>query len=116
MALMREGKFREGIAHFAEALRIRPSAGAHFNLGLAHLEAREPEEAVKCFEESLRLQPDNAGVQFHLALALDAQKDRSADARAAARKARELAVAAGQADLVAKANALLEQQAMEKRE
>jgi tetratricopeptide (TPR) repeat protein len=109
VALMRQGKLREGITHFSEVLRINPSPDAHFNLGVAHLQLNEPKEAAGCFVESLRLEPNAPKTQYHLALALAAQKDRSQEAIAAAEKARDLARAAGQPELAAKAQALLNQ-------
>ena len=112
---MNQGKFREGVAHFAEAVRIRQGPETYFNLGLAYLQSGEPENAVKNFSESLRLKPDSPSRQYHLALALAAQKDRSSTI-ASAKKARELALATGQNDIVAKANALLDEQALGKSE
>jgi Flp pilus assembly protein TadD len=112
VALMRQGKPRDGAAHFSEALRINPgNPEAHFNLGVAHLELNEPAAAAKCFVDALRLQPDAPKTQYHLALALAAQPDRSNEALAAAEKARAMALAAGQADLAAKAQELLQQHA-----
>jgi tetratricopeptide (TPR) repeat protein len=109
ICLMRQGKLREGGAHFAETLRIRPvDPDSHFNLGVAHLQLSEPAEAEKCFITALKLQPDNAKTHYHLAVAYS-QQNQFASAVASAQKARDLALAAGQSDLAAKAQALIEQ-------
>jgi tetratricopeptide (TPR) repeat protein len=109
IALARQNKPRDAVAHFSEALRINPRPEGHFDLGVAHLQLNEPVVAAKCFEQALRLQPDAPNTQYHLALALAAQPDRPKEALAAAQKARDMALAAGQPDLAAKAQDLLKQ-------
>jgi tetratricopeptide (TPR) repeat protein len=105
--LMRQGKLPEGLAHFAETLRIRPDdPDAHFNLGVAHLQLNEPAEAEKCFRAALKLQPDNAKTQYHLAVVC-LQQNQFADAHVAAQKARDLALADGQTELAANAQAII---------
>jgi tetratricopeptide (TPR) repeat protein len=109
IVLMRQGKLREGAAHFADTLRIRPDdPDAHFNFGVAHLQLSEPVEAVKCFIAALKLQPGAAKTHYHLAVAYSQQR-RFTDAFSSAQKARDMALAAGQSDLAATAQALMYQ-------
>jgi tetratricopeptide (TPR) repeat protein len=108
VALMRQGKLGEGANHLATALRLSPgNPEAHYNLGLALLELSRPREAADQFTEALRLNPDAPGPHYHLALALFRQ-DQAREARLLhAQKARDLALAAGQPILAAKAEQLL---------
>jgi tetratricopeptide (TPR) repeat protein len=110
IALMREGKLGEGAAHLSAALRLNPAnPDAHDNLGLALLELKQPREAADQFAEALRIKPDLPGAHYHLALAL-VQQNKTKEALPHAQKARDLALAAGQSALAAKAEDLLKQQ------
>ena len=109
IALMRQGKLSEGAAHLSAALRLNPNnPEAHYNLGLALLELNHPRDAADQFAEALRLNPDAAGPHYHLAIALIRQ-EKTKEALAHAEKARDLALAAGQTALAAKADELLKQ-------
>jgi protein O-mannosyl-transferase len=109
IALMRQGKLDEGAAHLSAALRLNPGDPvAQDNLGLALLELNQPRQAADHFSEALRLNPDAPGPHYHLALAL-ARQDKPQEALPHAQKARDLALAAGQSELAAKAEELLKQ-------
>jgi tetratricopeptide (TPR) repeat protein len=109
VALMRQGKLGEGAAHLAAALRLNPNnPEAHYNLGLALLELNHAREAADQFAAALRLNPDAPGAHYHLALAL-VRQDKPKEALPHAQRARDLALAAGQPALAAKAEALLNQ-------
>jgi tetratricopeptide (TPR) repeat protein len=75
---------------------------------LALLEMSRPREAADQFTEALRLNPDAPGPHYHLALAL-VRQDKPQAALPQAQKARDLALAAGQSALAAKAEELLKQ-------
>jgi tetratricopeptide (TPR) repeat protein len=109
VALMRQGKLGEGATHLTAALRLNPNnPEAHYNLGLALLELNRPREAADQFSEALRLNPDALGPHYHLALAL-VRQNQPKEALPHAQKARDLALAAGQPTLAAKADELLKQ-------
>jgi tetratricopeptide (TPR) repeat protein len=109
VALMRQGKLSEGATHLAAALDSNPNnPEAHYNLGLALLELNHPREAADQFTEALRLNPDAPGTHYHLALAL-VREGKPQEALPHAQRARDLALAAGQSALTAKAEALLKQ-------
>ena len=109
VALMRQGKLGEGATHLTAALRLNPNnPEAHYNLGLALLELNRPREAADQFAEALRLNPDAPRPHYHLALAL-VRQDKPKEALPQAQKARDLALAANQPALAAKAEELLKQ-------
>jgi protein O-mannosyl-transferase len=109
IAFMKQGKLGDGATHLAAAARLNPdNPEAHYNLGLAILELNHPREAAEQFAEALRLNPNAPGPQYHLALAL-VRQDKPQEALPHAQKARDLALAAGQTDLAAKAEELLKQ-------
>ena len=109
VALITQGKLGEGAIHLASASRLNPNnPQAHDNLGLAILELKHPSEAADQFTEALRLNPDAPGAHYHLALAL-VRQDKPKEALPHAQKARDLALAAGQSALAAKAEELLKQ-------
>ena len=71
VALAEQGKIEEAMAHYAEALRIKPDfAGAHYNLGFALAEQGKIEEAMAHYAEALRIKPDYAEVHNNLGAAL----------------------------------------------
>jgi Flp pilus assembly protein TadD len=58
IALVRAGRPEDGIAHFAEALRIEPTfAEAEFGTGLAFVSEGRTDEAVAHFELALQIDP-----------------------------------------------------------
>jgi protein O-mannosyl-transferase len=69
-----QGKFDEALAHYREAVRLKPDyAEAHTNLGavLAH-EGRDAESVAE-YNEALRLKPDDAIAHTNLGLLLQSQ-------------------------------------------
>jgi protein O-mannosyl-transferase len=73
-ALAADGKIPEAVAHYTEALRIRPGyATAHTNLGAALMKQGKLDEAIAHFREGLRLKPDLAEAHMDLAAALASQ-------------------------------------------
>jgi protein O-mannosyl-transferase len=108
VALMRLGKAREGVAHLAVAVQLNPgNPEAHQNLGLALLQLNRPGKAAGQFAEAARLNPNAPGAQYHWAEAL-VREHKPEAARSHAEKARDLALAAGQPALAAKAKELLD--------
>jgi Flp pilus assembly protein TadD len=80
----------EAIAHFQQALRLRPDyAEAQGNLGLALTQAGRPAEAVPHLQESLRLKPGPYQMHNNLGIAL-ATSGRPAEALGAFRRAAAL--------------------------
>ena len=77
-------------------------------MGLALLELNHPREAADHFSAAVRLNPEAPGAQYHLALAL-VRQNQPKEALPHAQKARDLARAAGQPALAAKAEELLKQ-------
>ena len=109
IALIRQGKTGEGATHLAAASRLNPNnPEAHHNLGLALLDLNHPREAAEQFTEAVRLSPDAATPHYHLAVAL-VRQDKPKEALPHAQKARDLALAANQSALAAKAEDLLKQ-------
>jgi tetratricopeptide (TPR) repeat protein len=71
---MGRGRIEEAIAHYQEALRLRPGyATAHNNLGLAFLERGRPVEAIAQYRKALGIEPENAALHTNLGDALMAQ-------------------------------------------
>jgi Flp pilus assembly protein TadD len=67
------GRPEEAIAHYVEALRIKPDdVEALNNLGAVYRAAGRNAEAVDQFQQALRLGPDSAGAHFNLGEALAA--------------------------------------------
>ena len=68
--LASRGKTQEAIAHFAEALRIKPDfAEVHNNLGVALAGQGKTQEAIAHYAEALRTRPDYADAHINLGLA-----------------------------------------------
>jgi tetratricopeptide (TPR) repeat protein len=73
------GRYREAIASFREALRIKPNDANVWNkLGLAYATQGRPREAIEAFQEALRLKPDDDEAWGNLALAYALTGNRSA--------------------------------------
>jgi protein O-mannosyl-transferase len=71
-ALAGQGKDAEAIAHFAEAVRIKPDFPyAQNNLGVELKRQHHPDEAIPHYSLALRVKPDFAEAHHNLANALD---------------------------------------------
>jgi tetratricopeptide (TPR) repeat protein len=74
LVLDRQGKTQEAIAHYAEALRIKPDfVRAHNNLGLVLAGQGKTQEAVAHYAEALRIKPDYAQAHNNLGVVLAGQ-------------------------------------------
>ena len=70
-ALAEQGRLHEAIAHYTEALRIKPdSAETHNNLGVLLANLGKLDEAIVRYKEALRLNPGFALARRNLAEAL----------------------------------------------
>ena len=83
-------------------------ADHNVEVGDQYFQKNNYEAAISRYREALRLNPDAPGPHYHLALALVSQ-DNPKEALPHAQKARDLALAAGQSALAAKAEELLKQ-------
>ncbi len=71
LALQQAGKFEDAIAHYEQALRIKPDiVEAHNNLGVALEDQRKVLEAIAHFEQALRIKPDYAEAHSNLGMVL----------------------------------------------
>ena len=69
--LDKQGRHKEAIKHYQEALRIKPGwAEAHYNLGVAKAGQGEFEEAIEAYSESIRLEPNSPKTHNNMANAL----------------------------------------------
>ncbi len=74
VVLAAQGKMDQAMAHFAEALRLKPDlAKTHNNLGLVLVAQGKMDQAMAQYAEALRLKPDYAEAHNNLGLALAAQ-------------------------------------------
>jgi tetratricopeptide (TPR) repeat protein len=74
VVLAAQGKLDQAVAHYAEALRLKPDyAGVHNDLGLALAAQGKLEQAMAHYAEALRLKPDYAEAHNNLGQALAAQ-------------------------------------------
>jgi tetratricopeptide (TPR) repeat protein len=74
LALAAQGKLDQAVAHYAEALRLKPDyAKAHNNLGIALAAQGKLDQAMVHYAEALRLKLDPAAVHHNLGLALAQQ-------------------------------------------
>ncbi len=74
ISLAGQGKAEEAIAHYREALRLKPgSANFHNNWGIVLAGQGKAEEAIAHYREAARLKPDLASVQNNWGLALAGQ-------------------------------------------
>jgi hypothetical protein len=68
---LRTGQYDDAIAHFTEALRIRPyQVPTLSNLGVAFMRTGKLDEAIAIFRMLLPMTPGNASLHFNLGLAL----------------------------------------------
>lgn len=78
--LVRESQPDEALAHFAEALRLRPKdAAANYMLGLGFRTLDRYPQAIACFERALRARPNYPEAENDLGIAL-AQSGRPEEA------------------------------------
>lgn len=96
-ALMRERRTGEAIAHYTEALRLRPDYTlAHYNLANALRDERRTQEALDHYREALRLDPGYLPPRNNMGLILNAL-GRTAEAEIVFRQG--LAIDPGAADI-----------------
>jgi len=75
--LARQGRFKEAVDHFYEALKLKPDYGkAHNNLGLALFKQGKLNQAANHFSEALRIQSGNAAAHYNLGLVWEEQGNR----------------------------------------
>ncbi len=59
IALRGQGKWREAIENYSNALRISPTdEGLHYNMGMAYFDGNDKAKAAKCFDKALSNNPD----------------------------------------------------------
>jgi tetratricopeptide (TPR) repeat protein len=69
VALTRQGRVEPAVAHYAEALRLKPSdPRMHFNLGALLQQEGRIDEALSHYAEALRLRPDDPQIYNNRAL------------------------------------------------
>jgi superkiller protein 3 len=82
LALAKQGKRAEAIAHFREAITLDDESWeSHYGLGLALVEERDPSGAVSELQKAFELEPSET-VRTALADAIEARGDARADAGA----------------------------------
>jgi tetratricopeptide (TPR) repeat protein len=70
-ALFQDGRLQEAVAHYEQALRIKPDYSQPYNnLGLALVQLGRVEEGIKRYEQALRLNPNWAEAHNDLGVAL----------------------------------------------
>jgi serine/threonine-protein kinase len=90
VVLGRQGRYKEEVAAYREALRIDPGfSRAHYNLGNALRDLHQPEAAEVAYREALRFDPALPGACWNLGLALHDQ-GRFTEALAWLRRGQEL--------------------------
>jgi len=83
LVLAQQGQLEAAIPHFQEAIRLQPTAQAHYHLALACVVKNNPFEAIEHYRLALQLQPDWPEALNDLAWLL------ATDARAEARNGPE---------------------------
>jgi tetratricopeptide (TPR) repeat protein len=74
LALAQQGKPQEAIAHYTQALGIKPDfAEAHYNLGIVLSGQGKGQEALSHFAEALRINPNFAEAHYNLGIVLSGQ-------------------------------------------
>lgn len=72
---VRMGKYPEAIEQFQKALTFEISAETHYNLGIAYYQTGQTDQAIKSYEEALKLDPANPACHVNLGIAyLNQQK------------------------------------------
>ena len=70
LALNKQGKFEEAIAHFQAAIRIKPSAKPYDGMGVALVQMDRLAEATASYERAIELEPTSAKTHSNLGFAL----------------------------------------------
>ncbi len=71
LVLAQTGRIEDAIAHYEQALRIKPDhAEAHNNLGMALAQMGRSEDAIAQYQQALRIKPDFAEAHNNLGVAL----------------------------------------------
>lgn len=108
LALLKADRANEAAVQFAEAVKLNPdSAVSRYELGRQLFLQRQFPAALEQLEAAARLKPNYASAQFYLA-AVYGEIGRFDEAVATANKALQSAQAAGQANLVTRAQEALE--------
>src|SRR5207248_4265903 len=68
-----KGRAEEAIAHYKEAIKTKPEARTHFNLGNTLMRMNRFDEAIAHFAEAVRLDPKMAEAQNNWAYVLTTQ-------------------------------------------
>ena len=78
LALGKDGKIEAAIAHFRQAVRLKPNfAEAHNYLGTALLQAGKTQDAIEQYRQALWIRPDYVEAQVNLDRALSIQSSAS---------------------------------------
>ncbi len=71
VVLGNEGKYKEAVDAYKNAVRIRPGfAAAYYNLGFAYDETGMYQQAVEAYRQAVILRPDDADIYYNLGVAL----------------------------------------------
>ncbi len=71
VAVAEEGRIEEAIAHYREAIRIKPNyLDAHYNLGVNLMKQGRYEEAMDHYREALRIAPHDAEIHNQVGILL----------------------------------------------
>jgi tetratricopeptide (TPR) repeat protein len=68
--LLEAGHGEEAVVHYQNALRLEPSALAHYNLAVGFHRIGRLWEAIVHYKEALRIQPDYPDADYFLGQAL----------------------------------------------
>lgn len=69
--LVEQGKLKDAISHYTEAVRIKPDyAKAYYNLGIVLADQGKLEDAISRYTEALRIKPDYSTARKNLELVL----------------------------------------------
>ncbi len=67
VALLEKGRFSEAMAHFRQAIKLRPIYPDTFNnLGVCYSHLGQYEESIQAFKKAIELKPDYADAQYNL--------------------------------------------------
>ena len=78
MGLWRKGDLPRSVAAYLEALRLdEESVGALSGLGVAYAQMGQVALAKACFENALRVRPNDEGILANLRLLMNQDRERS---------------------------------------